>query len=291
MSIVERALKKLQEQRGAPAVGQASSTAPAKTVFGQVVTVSLPATPASPPAPPRRTLLIDQAALRAVHQLPPEDQERQMGEQYRRIKRPLIASATGRGGPLLPSGHLIMMASAVPGEGKTFSAINLALSMALEKDIRVLLVDADLAKPHISRLLGVASEPGLLDALRDESLGIESVILPTDVPGLSVLPCGTQAADATELLASDRMRTIVKSLGGHEQNRIVLFDSPPLLLTTEAHALAQAVGQVVLVVRAQATPQEAVRNAIERIGPGKHVSLLLNQSMVAPSEGYYYGKS
>jgi exopolysaccharide/PEP-CTERM locus tyrosine autokinase len=291
MSIVEKALKKLQEQKSSPVVGQASSAAPARTVFGQVVTVSPPSTPASPPLPPRRTLLIDQAALRAAHQLPPVDQEHQMGEQYRRIKRPLIASATGRGGPLLPSGHLIMMASAVPGEGKTFSAINLAMSMALEKDVRVLLVDADLAKPHISKLLGVSSEPGLLDVLRDDSLSIESVILPTDVSGLSVLPCGKQAGDATELLASDRMRTIVKSIGGHEQNRIVLFDSPPLLLTTEAQALAQAVGQIVLVVRAEMTPQEAVRNAIERLGHGKHVSLLLNQSKAAPSEGYYYGKS
>jgi len=109
------------------------------------------------------------------------------------------------------------------------------------------------------------------------------------VPGLSVLPCGKQAADATELLASDRMRAIIKSLGGPEQNRIVLFDSPPLLLTTEAPALAQVVGQVVLVVRAEMTPQVAVQNAIERFGEGKHISLLLNQSMVAPSGGYYYG--
>jgi exopolysaccharide/PEP-CTERM locus tyrosine autokinase len=236
--------------------------------------------------------VIDQAALRAAHLLPPEEQERQLGEQYRQIKRPLIASATGRGAAVLPAGHLIMVASAIPGEGKTFSAINLAFSMSLEKDIRVLLADADLAKPHISKLLGVQSEPGLLDVLRDDSTGLESVILPTNVPGLSVLPCGKQGADATELLASDRMRAIVKSIGGHEHNRIVLFDSPPLLLTTEAQALAQVVGQVVLVVRAETTPQQAVHNAIERLGEHKHVVLLLNQSMVASSEGYYgYGKS
>lgn len=285
MSIVEKALKKLQEQQRAAVAVRATSAA---QVFGQVVTRSVAPATSAPAAPPRRTLMIDQVALRAAHLLPPEHQEHQLGEQYRQVKRPLIASATGRGAPRLPAGHLIMMASAIPGEGKTFTSINLAFSMALEKDVRVLLVDADLAKPHISKLLGVSAEPGLLDALRDESVSVESVILPTDVPGLSVLPCGKQAADATELLASDRMRAIVKDIGGHEQNRIVLFDSPPLLLTTEAHALSESVGQVVLVVRAGTTPQLAVQSAIERLGEGKHISLLLNQSMNAPSAGYYY---
>src|SRR5215472_6992753 len=128
MSIVEKALKKLQEQKQAAVVERRSPAAPAKTVFGQVVTApAAPAPSASAPAsPPRRTLLIDQAALRAAHLLPPEHQERELGEQYRQIKRPLIAGATGRGAPLVPSGHLIMMASAIPGEGKTFTSINLA---------------------------------------------------------------------------------------------------------------------------------------------------------------------
>src|SRR5690606_4713039 len=113
-----------------------------------------------------------------------------LADQYRHIKRPLISNATGRGGERLERGQLIMMASAMPGEGKTFTSINLALSMALEKDLSVLLVDADVAKPHISRTFGVEQEPGLLDILKDESSRVESVILPTDVPNLCILPAG-----------------------------------------------------------------------------------------------------
>ena len=127
-----------------------------------------------------------------------------------------------------------MMASAMPGEGKTFTSINLALSMALEKDLSVLLVDADVAKPHISRTFGVEQEPGLLDLLKDESSRVESVILPTDVPNLCILPAGKQSDTATELLASQRMQIVANHLEATDPNRIVLIDSPPLLLTSDA---------------------------------------------------------
>src|SRR6202008_1950034 len=119
-----------------------------------------------------------------------------------RIKRPIIANAFGKGVPAVPNGHIVMIASAIPGEGKTFTCINLALSMALEHDLEVLLVDADVPKPHISTVFGVAGEPGLLDALKDEALDVQSLVIATDVQGLSVLPIGRRVADtATELLA------------------------------------------------------------------------------------------
>src|SRR5690606_6116067 len=123
-----------------------------------------------------------------------EHQERELADQYRQIKRPLIANAIGRGVQKPKNGHLIMMASALPGEGKTFTSINLALSLALEKDISVLLADADVPKPHISRIFGVETEPGLIDVLANESLDVESLILPTDTPHLSILPSGMQSA-------------------------------------------------------------------------------------------------
>jgi len=180
------------------------------------------------------------------------------------------------------------MASALPSEGKTFTAINLALSMALEKDISVLLIDADVAKPHISCTFGVENEPGLMDLLRDEATTVESVILPTDVPNLCILPAGRRSDTATELLASHRMEAIVSYIAASDPMRIALIDSPPLLLTSESRALAQSVGQVVVVVRAGFTPQRAVLDAISYIGEDKSIGLILNQSTHAAAAGYYY---
>jgi exopolysaccharide/PEP-CTERM locus tyrosine autokinase len=237
-------------------------------------------------------VIIDVAALRSAGLLPPEGEDRGMAEQFRQIKRPLIVSAIGRGAPRLAAGHLIMIASAVPSEGKTFTTLNLAISMAYERDVHVLLIDGDVAKPHLTRALGLASEPGLLDALRDSSIDVESLILATDVPGLAVLPAGQQGPHATELLASARMLEIVRSIGERDTNRIVLFDSPPLLLTSESFALTAAVGQVLLVVRSGVTPQQAVLDAIERIGPDRPTSVVLNQTMSHVRGEYrYYGSN
>lgn len=284
MSLVEEAMRKMRQSRQG---GEGSQDG----VFGALVSTGTHNTVAHPNfrAPVSdRIIAINEPALRNAGLLPPEHQERQLSQQYRQIKRPLIGSAFGRGVPQLPQGQLIMMASAVPGEGKTFTCLNLAFSMAREKDLRVLLVDADLPKPHISKLLGVDAERGLLDALQNHALDAESLILPTDVHGLSVLPAGQRDEHATELLASDRMRHIVARLLERDPQRIVLFDSPPLLLTTESQVLAQIVGQVVLVVRAGVTPHRTVLDAISYIGSDKSVSLVLNQSTAAPGSGYYY---
>lgn len=283
MSLVEDAMRKLQQTKR-------SETTPAGTavplrpdqVFGTVVN--------SPTGAYRalRTIQIDQKALREAGLLPPAHQERAISTQYRQIKRPLISNAMGRGVPRMHHGNLIMMASAVPGEGKTFTSLNLALSMTLEKDMRVLLVDADLPKPHISTLLGVQQEPGLLNALHDSSHDLEKLVLATNIPGLFILPAGQNAENATELLASDRMRELCTKMVEHDPKRIILFDSPPLLLTTESQALAQVVGQIVIVVRAGVTPRRTVLDAVDCLGEGRPISLILNQSTATPNSGYYY---
>jgi protein-tyrosine kinase len=300
MSLVETALKKIQSARpaGAPPrpAGVASRTAadPADALpaSGSVDDADTAERARLQLERPRhrtdKQIRVDRNVLRSLELLPPDHHERHLADQFRQIKRPIIAAATGRGAEKLPRGQFIMMASAMPGEGKTFTSLNLALSMALEKDISVLLVDADVAKPHISTTFGAADEPGLLDVLRDESIDVESVILPTDVPGLNILPAGRRSDTATELLASHRMDEIVAQLAARDPMRIALIDSPPLLLTSESRALAQSVGQVVLVVRAAMTPQQAVLDAIDNLGEGRPISLILNQSM-APANGYYYG--
>jgi exopolysaccharide/PEP-CTERM locus tyrosine autokinase len=244
--------------------------------------------PASEPIRPARTVRVDRDALRQAELLPPLSQERQLAGEYRQIKRPLIANALGRGVPKLVNGHRIMVASAMPGDGKTFTSINLALSFAMEKDLSVVLVDADVAKAHLSRTFGIQNEPGLMDLLRDEHLDVETVLLPTDVPGLSLLPAGKNSEAATEMLASARMEIIANQISARNPNRIVLFDSAPLLVTSEAMALASVVGQIVLVVRAGVTPQRAVLDAIELLGEGKSIGLVLNQTDEQVRPGYYY---
>jgi Mrp family chromosome partitioning ATPase len=181
-----------------------------------------------------------------------------------------------------------MMASAVPGDGKTFTSINLALSMAREKDTSVVLVDADVAKPHISRIFGVESERGLLDALSDAELGLNGLILSTDVKGLSILPAGRAREGATELLSSARTKQLASQLLAQNPRSVVLFDSPPLLATSESLALVDAIGQVVMVVRAGHTPNNAVKEALEALGPDRSVSLVLNQARRSLTERLYY---
>lgn len=238
-------------------------------------------------AEPRR-LAIDLASLREAGLVPGDEDERRLMEQYRHIKRPLIANAIGRGTAPVPNGHLIVIASAMPGEGKTFTAINLALSMSLEKDVHVILVDADVPNPQLTQMLRSSQAPGLLDVLSEEALDVEEVILATDVPNLSLVPAGRRSPQATELLASARMAKIAAEIVNRDRRRIVLFDSPPLLLTSESQVLTAVAGQIVVVVRAGMTPQPAVLDALELVQGEAPIYLVLNQSLRAPTGTYYY---
>ena len=190
----------------------------------------------------------------------------------------------------MPYGNLIMIGSALSGEGKTHTCINLALSIAMEKDRTVLLVDGDVAKPTVSEVFGVADQPGLLDALEDGHAGLHEMLLHTDLPRLRLLPAGRPRPSATELLASDRMRELCHELSERYPDRIVLFDSPPLLATSEASAIAAAVGQVALVVASGVTPRSAVRDALDHLSPEQAVNVILNKQRQASHGGYYgYG--
>ena len=288
MSVIENALKRLQGQR--PAGPEPLLPEEPRQSYGTVMAAGAARrrdNGAEAPAAAGRIIRIDQDALRAAGMLPPAHQEQEIAQQYRRIKRPLINHALGRGVAPLPQGNLILTTSAVPGEGKTFMSLNLAFSMRLEEDITVLLVDGDVVNPRISQILGAENEPGLLDVVKDPTLSASNLILPTDVPGLSFLPAGRQDPNATELLASARMFEVVNKLGSEDPARIVLFDSAPLLVTTESQALAQFTGQVLLVVRADQTPQRVVFDALQTLAEGKPVSLVLNQNLHRLHSGYY----
>lgn len=285
MTLVERAIEKMRRTAAEQRQGAESRTVGSLVIEPQKAADS----PGAAPTAPERRIAVNREALREAGYLPETAVDRRFADHYRQIKRPLISAALAAPEAVPGSPRLIMMASALPGDGKTFTSINLALSMARERDVSVVLVDSDTPKPHVSRIFGVDKEPGLLDALGDASADIESFVLPTDVGGLSILPAGGTHDGATELLASARMSAVVTRLIARNPRRIVLFDSPPLLVSSESRALSSIAGQVVLVVRSGHTPNQAVLDALEQLGD-RQVALVLNQGRVSLTGGYYgYG--
>jgi exopolysaccharide/PEP-CTERM locus tyrosine autokinase len=236
-----------------------------------------------------RQVNLDLQRLAADGYVTPSAPRSAIAEQFRVIKRPLLANATGKGPSVLPNGNLIMVTSAMPGEGKSFTAINLAMSIAMELDHRVLLVDADVAKPSLLSSLGLPPGPGLLDLLLSDDVDMSDVMLRTNVDKLSLLPSGTPHANSTELLASDAMTALIQEMGRRYSDRVVIFDSPPLLQTTQARVLAVHMGQVVMVVQAEKTLQSQVQHALTTIEACPIKLLLLNQARGGGNDAYGYG--
>jgi protein-tyrosine kinase len=232
---------------------------------------------------------INLARLHRMGAIAPDAEKSQIAEEFRIIKRPLIANAFGQGTARVKNGNLIMVTSSLPGEGKSFCAINLAISMAMEMDRTVLLIDADVAKPRIPEYLGIHADKGLLDVLQDKDLKLSDVMIKTDIAKLTVLPAGRTYKRATELLASAAMTRLIEDIGTRYPDRIILFDSPPLLATSESSVLATHMGQIVMVVEAERTSQEAVREALSHIQSCEVVGMLLNKTTPTPGADYYYG--
>jgi protein-tyrosine kinase len=210
-----------------------------------------------------------------------------VAEDFRNIKRPLLRNARGAEGSAIKHGNLIIITSALPGEGKTYCAVNLALSIAMEMDMTVLLVDADVARPSVLKVLGLTAETGLMDVLLSDDMTLSDVILKTNIPTLSILPAGRSNKHATELLASRTMSKLLSEIANRYADRIVIFDSPPLLITTEANVLAAQMGQVVMVVEAETTTQHAVKEALRKIDSCAHISLIYNKIKAFPGNVYY----
>lgn len=308
MSIIEKALNKIGDKPQTPTEPPQSppiaAEALAESLVEQVVVKSetkaaprqgarsqpVSAAPAdSAEALISRQVNIDFALLRARGLLTSDDERSSLAEEYRMIKRPLLANAFGSNP--VKNGNLIMVTSSLPGEGKTFTTINLAISIAMELDRTVLLVDADVAKPRMPEYLGFSADHGLLDILRQGTRDLSNVILRTNIDKLSILPAGRTYARATELLASEAMDRLIAELANRYPDRLVIFDSPPLLATSEASVLASHMGQIVMVAEVDKTPKNALREALSRLdGACDVIGMVLNKSASHNAGGYgYYG--
>lgn len=249
-----------------------------------------PAAKAPPPAPARRQAVVDRDRLTEQGMIQPGAPVSGLAEEFRIVKRQLLQVA--RAAPADGHARRILVCSAQPEEGKSFCAVNLALSLAAEKDVEVVLIDADFAKGEVPVMLGIDGGAGLLDALADDSVDVESLLIETDVPHLLVLPAGSRSHDDTELLASARTARLLDALQAADPRRILVFDSPPALAASPASTLAHLVGQVLLVVRADRTPESELREAVALLDGPAEISLLLNRARFAPGGkrfGTYYG--
>lgn len=283
-----------------PVAAEPITAAPAATVAAPAPAPAVPAAPRKPAGPRMR---IDRAHLREQCLIEPDGPVTGLLEEFRIIKRQLLLTVSdAREQSSASLGRRILICSAHPGEGKTFCAVNLALSIAAEKNNEVLLVDADIAKPSVLSTLGLPGGPGLMDALADPRIAVEDCIIATDIPGFYVLPAGNQTGSDTEYLASarteevlDRLdRTILSDSGARRPrpNRIVIFDSPPALAASPASELAMHVGQAVMVVRADRTGEAALRDALNILSGCDDIRLLLNCTKFSPTGrafGSYYG--
>jgi protein-tyrosine kinase len=258
----------------------------------QAKVASVPMRPSNPRTGARH-VQIDRDHLRAGNFIDPEGPVTGLSEEFRIVKRQLLLAARGgKGLTALEHGERILICSAHPNEGKTFCAVNLALSMAQEKDNRVLLVDADFAKPSVLNRLGIESGRGLMDALADPLIDVEDLVIATDIPGFSVLPAGAQTNQDTEYLAASRTGEVIDQLTLHDPARIIIFDSPPALAASPASVLALLVGQAVMVVHADVTTDSALRDALSLLSGCENIQLMLNRAKFSPTGrkfGSYYG--
>ena len=324
MSIIEKAASRIDQQR--QAAHSAAATKPghkaveadaAQQVQHPVIESPVPvpaqvaAAAAAPAAEPigtapdaaevpvtsargaTRKVELDLARMRELGMVTAAGGRTSLLEEFRIIKRPLLKRAFGEREANANPSNLIMITSSLPGEGKTYCSINLAMSIAMELDHTVLLVDADVARPSVLRTLGLPAHRGLMDCLVDDELDLSDVLLRTNVDTLAILPAGTSTPRATELLASSTMTQMLHELANRYPDRIIIFDSPPLLLTSEARVLASHMGQIVVVVESQTTTQHAVKEALAQLEGMANVNLIYNKTRDIPgieeTYDYHYG--
>jgi receptor protein-tyrosine kinase len=286
MNLIEEAAKRLRQLEEAGVVRPPHASVVGLAQQAKRVAPEPAKRPAEGRPAPARTL--DLGRLQASGFITPALEHSKLLHEFRVIKRPLIQHALGRSATQAPNRNLIMVTSALPGEGKTFLALNLAMSLAMEVDCRVLLVDADVLSPSLPKVLGIEPAKGLMDLLTGTGTPVRETLLGTNVERLTLLLAGTPHSNAAEFLASEAMTRLLSELSSRYPDRIVVFDSPPLLATSESRVLATYMGQVVVAVEAQRTTHSTLESALATVESCPVVYTLLNKTPES-KVGSYYG--
>lgn len=275
MSSIEKAIEKLGK-------GEKSSRNQVRTLETRDVL-----NPETSERTTERQEIIDFSLLHKLGMITPDNPNSVIAEEYRYIKRPILQNAFGSSTGMVDHGQLVLVTSAVPGEGKTFTAINLAISIAMELDKTVLLVDSDLSMQGISRTLGFEAGYGLADVLYENNSLLSRVLISTNIPKLTILSAGKFQSRKAELLSSDNMRRLVSELAHRYADRIIIFDAPPMMATSEARVLSGMMGQIVFVVEAGKTAQRLVHDAVSSLDQSTPIGFVLNKSRRSALS--YYG--
>ena len=306
LSLVEKAAAKLAELPASTDPGPVPAAEDNRHADRRLASITAPesADDAAPPVEdgtgeaepsrgPQRQLTLDLAKLQISGFVTPTGSRTRISEEFRVIKRPLLLKAFATGEERIDHGNLMMVTSAKPGEGKTFTAINLAMSLASERDLHVLLVDADVQRPSVFQVLGLPPQRGLLDLLSDSSLSPPDVLIRTNVRNLTLMAAGTPSLATTELLASQKMITLMQDIASRYRDRIIILDAPPVLASSEPSVLALHVGQIILVIEAGKTGRRAVEQTLTHISACPNISIVFNKvdqtSGTDEFGGYGYG--
>lgn len=285
MSIIEQALN---QYKSTVTKQEPKKPMPARK-FDSAGEPDFDADPAATNEQSKHRVELDLARLEQLHFVSLAKERRLINEEYRVIKRKLINNAFGALSTTLQYPNLILVTDSRPGEGKTFSAINLALSIALEQDKTVLLVDADVLRPKISKMLDISCPLGLTDYLQSPDMAVSEIIVATNINRLKLITAGSPHHLSTELLASQRMVELAKQFASRYPDRVVIFDAPPLLGVNETAVLASMCGQAVLVVEENKTRLAEIEQSVALLPSDMAVGFLINKACRTQGKGYGYG--
>ncbi len=288
MSTIEKALAKQQAKKQSSEIVEPATTTEneAKVTLDKGTEVSAKAIDNDT----NKRLIIDTQDLEQRGFLIDNGARKSIKDEFRQIKRKLLNNAFGTGSKMLSNSNLVMISSSKPNEGKTFVSINLALSIALEKDKTVLLIDADVLRPSMNRELGIGQEPGLIEYLLDDNQDIGDYIYKTNIDKLNIIPAGIPHHLSNELLASDRMIALAQELATRYPDRIVIFDCPPLIGVTETIVLSSFMGQALVVVEESKTAIADIKKATEYLNEDLALGLVINKAIRSHKDMYgYYG--
>lgn len=234
-----------------------------------------------------RTIELDLKGLGKLGYLTPDTDNKVLFEQYRRIKLPILKNAFEHE-PGEKNKNLVMVTSSVAAEGKSFTSMNLAMSIAYEYNYTVLLIDADVTKQMSSKVLGVEGANGLIEYLTGKEEYLENLILRTNIPKLSLIPSGSHSDMVTELYSSNRMNRLIEELSTRYNDRLIIIDTPPVLEDSSAKVLTHLADQIVYIIEAEKTPRHVVENGLRMLNRKDSIGIVLNKSNARHNRSYYY---